>query len=263
MDTICFLQVPDNFEELYGKYREKLLEDKSEKTASRGAEESLTPARARSSTADEGVEVKGDGSDTVIFKVPPGTAWRELTVKFKDEQTIEAWKGIKYLGVADFKRMGFGDKRPDQRWRFLYLLATTYATNPNKDPNDMPATINDIARSILNGMDAAKRQQILTLKTKLSSQLRKSFGLDDEPFEDYEQWHYYKTKFELKPEPAMRQEEPYEASRQLHEGVERVGSEDPNFEKLGKRRLSDEDDANEDSGDGFLDDENTSSSETL
>ena len=38
----------------------------------------------------------------------------------------------------------------------------------------------------------------------------------------------------------MRNEVPYESAKQLHGGVERLGSDDPHLEKLGSRRLSDE-----------------------
>jgi hypothetical protein len=58
MDTICYLQVPDNFEERYGKYR-GALEDEPHETASQGAEEPLLPAQARSSNTSEDADIKG------------------------------------------------------------------------------------------------------------------------------------------------------------------------------------------------------------
>jgi len=97
----------------------------------------------------------------------------------------------------------------------------------------------------LRGVDPARRQQIQTLRTGLVRQLRKVFGINDDPFEDYDQWRYYKAKFELKPEPDMRQEEPYKTAKQLHKGIEQVGSDDPNSEKLKRRSLSDEDNVDE------------------
>jgi hypothetical protein len=240
--------LPDDFDERYRKYRERLLEDEPRKTDPKEVEESVIIPQTRFSKNDEATEAmvgEKQENSTAIFDVPLGTTWNELIIKFKDEQTVEAYKGEKYLGVADFKRMGFGSKRPDQRWRFLHLLATIYATNPSNNPSLMPTAIDDLAHSLLGRVSKPKKQQIQTLKTELSSQLRKAFGIDNESFEDYGQWHYYKTKFKLKPEPELRNENPYEAAKQLHEGVERIGSDDPHLEKLSKRRLSDEDNAEE------------------
>lgn len=41
MDTICFIHLPDDFNERYRKYRERLLEDEPQKMSSNASEESL------------------------------------------------------------------------------------------------------------------------------------------------------------------------------------------------------------------------------
>ena len=251
MDTTCFLKLPDNFEELYLEYKNKL------------AGSHAKPADGPVEVVEQREKVGSDKkqNDTAVFAVPSGTVWNELTVKFKNEQTIEAWKGKRHLGDADFKKMGFGKHKPNQQWQFLQRLAVIYATSPNKE-SDVPTTIDDLAQSLLKGINALQRQHIQTLKTSLASQLKKAFGIDDDPFEDYDQWRFYKTKFRLLPEPDLRREEPYEADAQMHENIEKVGTDDASFGKREGRYLSDdeslddsdiryEDDGHSTENDGF------------
>jgi hypothetical protein len=42
------------------------------------------------------------------------------------------------------------------------------------------------------------------IKSKLSRQLQKLFGIDDEPFYPYKDYNFYKTKFRLRPLPDIR-----------------------------------------------------------
>ena len=254
------------YERLQAVYQERVV-DPTREAAGRGFQvDGVSNARPPvKEISDEAVltQIESDrlGADTsTFFKLPIGTGWREMTIKFKTDELIEVLRGGHRVGQASFRELGFGIKKPDQRWRFLYLLATIYAASEHNVPQRVPATVDDVAYSLLKGVSKQKKAQIQTLRTQLAVGLKTGFGIDDDPFEDYDETEYYKTKFELQPEPVMRQDKPYENAKQLHEGVERVGSTDRNTETIRSNRSGDahsfgESFSDDDDKEDILDDE--------
>ena len=141
-----------------------------------------------------------------LFDVPPGTKWEAITIKFKDGENVEILLNSKHLAFASHKEMRFGKNRPDKRWKFLHLLTSVYAANKQrKGEKDMPATVDDIAQSLVGSINQSARLNVHAIKKSLSFQLQQDFGLyDDGPFGDYNQWGYYKANFDLIPEPSLR-----------------------------------------------------------
>lgn len=141
-----------------------------------------------------------------VWEIPENTKWENVTIKFNDEEKVEICIKNKHIAFSDFKEMKLGKRKPDKRWQLLQLLATIYATNKQrKEAQDVPATIDDLAYSLLKRVDQRAKMNVHTIKKNLSFQLEQDFGIYyDDPFYDYNQFGYYKAKFNLLPEPKLR-----------------------------------------------------------
>jgi hypothetical protein len=145
-------------------------------------------------------------SNPPVFDLPPDSKWEDMTIKFKENsESIEIFSRDKLITSSDYKKMGFGKNKPDKQWGLLRRLAAIYATNEQrKGEKNVPATVTDLSQSLLGRVDQSAQTNIHSKKKALSSQLMQDFGIYDDPFDDYNQWGYYKTKFNLIPEPPLR-----------------------------------------------------------
>lgn len=114
------------------------------------------------------------------YKLPRGTKWENITIKFLDDDTVQILtKGKEHS--PNFKDMGFEGKggKPSVLWIFLRVLAMysgeIKASDDKKD-------------------DSYKKQ-----KQSLSEALESYFGLDFDPFHPFQTDKSYRVKFTLLP----------------------------------------------------------------
>jgi len=73
------------------------------------------------------------------FDSPPGTAWKDITIEFVDEQTVKI-RAKKTYGTYTYAEMGMGDRRngrPTKQWEVLQAFRDGHGTltwsNPKAD----------------------------------------------------------------------------------------------------------------------------------
>lgn len=123
------------------------------------------------------------------YKIPAGTQWHNVIIKFIDNERIEIHvKRLKHL--VDFKEMGMVGKgkipTPNEQWIFLKVLAQCYGEISIRDPE---------------AKDKYKKH-----KQELTETLRNYFSIDYDPFYPYhsspeKRGNSYKIKLTLIPPP--------------------------------------------------------------
>jgi len=123
------------------------------------------------------------------YKIPAGTCWEEIVIKFLDDERVEHQvRNKKY--ITDFREMGMIGKgkipKPCEQWNFLKVLSKCLGELTIKDPD---------------AKDTYKKQ-----KQGLSQTLRHYFSLDYDPFYPYHSspekiGNSYKIKIKLIPPP--------------------------------------------------------------
>lgn len=157
-------------------------------------------------------KAKNSTTNEQIFKLPQGTKWQSLEIKFESPFDVTISLNGKKLESSTHEKMGFfrsrtGDRVPDKQWALLRLLAAIYILSKQSGIERVPATIADLTKAL--GTEGS----VMTAKKKLSQRLQLIFGIQDDPFDDYEHWGYYKTKFNLVPESDLRRANPFEFGR--------------------------------------------------
>lgn len=135
-------------------------------------------------------------SDNTIrfpYKIPAGTQWHNIIIKFIDDETIEIHvKKLRH--TANYKEMGMVGKgkspAPNEQWNFLKVLAQCFGEITIKDPE---------------AKDKYKKQ-----KQELSETLRAYFSIDYDPFYPYQsgtekRGNSYKIKMLLIPPPPKKE----------------------------------------------------------
>lgn len=126
------------------------------------------------------------------FKIPAGTHWNQIIVKFLNDETVEIWVK-KQRHTANFKEMGMVGKgnipEPSEQWLFLKVLAKCNGELSIKDPD---------------AKDKYKKQ-----KQALSESLKSYFSIDYDPFFPYQHsleksGNSYKIKLTLIPPPEIQ-----------------------------------------------------------
>lgn len=157
-------------------------------------------------------KAKNSATNEPTFKLPQGTKWQNLEIKFESPFDVAISLNGKKLESSTHEKMGFfrsrtGDRVPDKQWALLRLLAAIYVLAKQSGIERVPATIADLTKAL--GTEGS----VMTAKKKLSQRLQFIFGIQDDPFDDYEHWGYYKTKFSLVPESDLRRANPFEFGR--------------------------------------------------
>jgi hypothetical protein len=122
-----------------------------------------------------------------LRKLPNGTRWQDITIKFLNgQEAIIAAKGETFQ--TNYVEMGFEDekkKQPNSQWSFLKLLASKNGELSWDNNNDMSQ----------KQINSAKKQ-----KQTLADALKTYFQIDEDPFENYRTEKAYKIKIILTPE---------------------------------------------------------------
>jgi hypothetical protein len=122
-------------------------------------------------------------------KLPAGTRWEEITIKFLDDENVFI-QVKQFKHTANYKEMGFVGKgnnpNPSEAWTFLKVLAKVNGELTLKDPK---------------ARDKYKKQKELLAKS-----LQNYFSLDYDPFYPYrssseKSGNSYKIKITLIPPP--------------------------------------------------------------
>lgn len=128
------------------------------------------------------------------YKIPAGTHWNNIVMKFLDDEKVEIWVK-KQKHITDYKEMGMVGKgkipEPSEQWYFLKVLAKCNSEITIKD--------NEVK-------DKYKKQ-----KQSLTETLRNYFGIDYDPFYPYQSCpekggNSYKIKLLLIPPPDKNEE---------------------------------------------------------
>ncbi len=154
-------------------------------------------------------KLKSGAPSEPIFQLSPGTKWEDIEVKFRNPVEIEVFVRDKFLKSADCQDAGFfrsrtQDRSPDKQWSFLRALAAIYTVAAQRKIEKVPATIADLTKGFTS------ENAVMTIKKKLSRNLQAIFGIGDDPFDDYDQCGYYRTRFKLVAEPELRSDKPFE-----------------------------------------------------
>lgn len=128
---------------------------------------------------------------TFPYKIPAGTHWNNIIIKFLDDEQIEIWVK-KQKHITGYKEMGMIGKgkvpSPSEQWIFLKVLAQCHGEITIKDTESR---------------DTYKKQ-----KQGLTETLQNYFSIDYDPFYPYKSSHEksgnsYKIKLTLMPPPAI------------------------------------------------------------
>lgn len=102
------------------------------------------------------------------YKIPAGTHWNQVIIKFLDDEQIEIWVK-KQETIATFVEMGMTGKgkipEPSEQWLFLKVLAKCNGELTIKDPE--------------------AREKYKKQKQALSETLKSYFSIDYDPFYPY------------------------------------------------------------------------------
>lgn len=158
----------------------------------------------------------------VIVELPSGAVWDNLEMRLENQfDTSIYYKGdfvgrISHVELC-FYRKNTRDEKPDKQWEFLHQLAITY-----ESPELLKPTIENLGRELkITPLTCAKR------KEKLAKKLRAAFGIEGNPFSEYDPEDGYQIRFKLRPIPELR------GGGELRsyggEYIENLDSEDPDI----------------------------------
>ena len=161
-------------------------------------------------------EVKILTEKDTIIKLPIGTQWDDLEMKFENKFDVSIYYKGKFLKKYDYIALGFSrtnttDKKSDKQWDFLIKLSITY-----KNSRLMEPTVENLSREL-------KMTKATCMKTKenLAKKLLIAFGIENDPFHEYDPEKGYRTKFKLQPEALLRSNKnPYSYGAQYNDNLE-------------------------------------------
>jgi hypothetical protein len=129
---------------------------------------------------------------------------------FKNRDDVDVYHKNKCIARTSYEKLGFArnntcDKSPNKPWELLYAIAVI------NDQNISKPTVSDLKRMIgVNTKDALHR-----VKMRLEKQLEIVIGID-QPFRNYKEYGYYKTKFAVVSEPDLRStKDPWSSGKSL------------------------------------------------
>jgi len=133
------------------------------------------------------------------LELPPGTKWEDILIQFIDNEKIKITASKNFKHIADYREMGFEDKRklfPNTQWKFLQLLSLKKGY---LFWEDLPEACNVIKE---------KDKQKLIKHTEKKKQLTKEllmdyFQINEDPF-IYQRKKGYQTKFSLLPQEHLQ-----------------------------------------------------------
>jgi len=143
--------------------------------------------------ADEGIK-----KDKIIkpkeplIKLPPGTEWEDLTLKFMNKFDIEI-EANEFHYKTNNEEMGFikknsKDKKPNVAWQFLLQSSV------DKGKYDFSEIQKNTPK-----YEKCRKQKELTSKL-----LKECFGIKNDPFREDAKVTTYELRFKLEPDPELR-----------------------------------------------------------
>ncbi len=132
-----------------------------------------------------------------IVILPEGANWEDIEIRFKNLFDIDISFREKPVKSTNHQELMFyksktREKDPDRQWKLLHLLASIYTLSAQQKLTLPPATIKDLVPGFSKNAGALQ-----TIKKKLSQHLQVIFGIKNDPFEEYKNVCYYRTKFKL------------------------------------------------------------------
>lgn len=129
--------------------------------------------------------------------------WNDIEIKFKNDSEIEIFINKNFIKITDYEEIGFcgkgKDKKPNALWHFLLLLSVLCQFKKEE------ATKQSIMMSLRSTLKLKITENRLEkIKSDLSKKLKKSFGLNSDPFYPYKDYGYYYPKFKIHPIPKLR-----------------------------------------------------------
>jgi hypothetical protein len=117
------------------------------------------------------------------FLTPPGTRWRDVTIRFITQDQVHVQVG-NVSDAFDFVQMGMQDRRktpaqPDGQWALLVDFAK---------------------RGVVRWHTTTENRRRQKKKEKLTKHLRAFFGIDEDPFEPLEDCRGWRARFRAMPE---------------------------------------------------------------
>ncbi|MBT5017097.1 hypothetical protein HN709_03860 [Candidatus Peregrinibacteria bacterium] len=134
---------------------------------------------------NKGSQSKNTKSVKPRVKLPPGTKWEDLTLKFLNGETVEIYIRNKgKLGEANYHDFGLENKRermrpPTQPWNLFKILS--------KHPD-------------LKSKDIDAPPHLRRTKCDLKEAFQLYFGISEDPFFEHKIFKAYKLKFRVIPE---------------------------------------------------------------
>lgn len=152
-----------------------------------------------------------------IIKLPVGTTWIDIEIRFKNTFDIDIFVRSKHVKTSDHIELGFfksGTKKriPDRQWSMLHAIAMI-CTVAKQRQITTPTSIADFSREF------GSQNAVMKIKQKLSQQLQAVFGLKDDPFEEYNKLGRYQTKFKLVAEPELRNDNLHESGFSFDDSI--------------------------------------------
>jgi len=131
---------------------------------------------------------------------PDEKHWDALRLEFVNEFDVEIYSGKTFIKKVSHEDIGFvkkntKDKKYDRSWDFLYKLSAFQGRENECAPNTK-----EMSR-VLSVSDSTLHK----IKSNLCMSLKEIFpNIEGEPFFNYEEYRYYKTRFKLEPMPLLR-----------------------------------------------------------
>ncbi len=144
-----------------------------------------------------------------IVLLPEGTNWEDLKIIFKNEFDVIVKLKDKYVNTYNCATLGFVKKsshdKPNRQWELLRLFALL-----SSNPMQMKLSIENLSKMLkISGGAFMKAKEFLAKK------LQSAFGLEGDPFWEYNADLGYQPVFKIQSETILRHGEPYTHGRQI------------------------------------------------
>ncbi|MGC9602388.1 MAG: hypothetical protein ABSE76_01445 [Minisyncoccia bacterium] len=154
---------------------------------------------------------------TLLPGLPKDFRWGDVLISFVGPQSIQISVRKKLIGKYDADMLGFykattASKTPDAQWKLLRLFANLLQLS-----DGLPVT------GIRNALKLKNNTAVHQIKKNLGHALREIFGLDDDPISSYKsdpRGGIYKPRFQLRPEPELREEKLRRSGMSFNEELE-------------------------------------------
>lgn len=145
---------------------------------------------------------KANTNNIIPIKLPPNTKWEHIVIQFIDNEKIKITAPKNFKHIADYREMGFEDKRrifPNTQWIFLRLLSLKKGY---LSWEDLPKACNVIKEEDRKKLiDQAKKKKQFIKKLFMAY-----FKINEDPFYDYNKKKGYQTKFNLLPQEHLQKD---------------------------------------------------------